>query len=243
MLTSAQALAPLSIAERKRRLVRDQLGEAALRLLASQGYEETTVEQIVAAAGVSRRTFFRYFKSKEDVVVESLSDLGAAVRAELAARPTQEGPEAAVRAAFGVAVEQLAHEPEKAMPLTRLMFDTPALHRRFLEHQSVLQEELAAVLAQREGLDAEEDLGPALVAGVALTAFQVAVEAWTRHGGSEDLSSLMDEAFARTSPGAAARRQGRGRTERGVDEGRRKGAERGADKGRAPGGSGAVGAD
>jgi AcrR family transcriptional regulator len=229
MLTSAQTLAPLSIAERKRRLVRDQLGEAALRLLASQGYEETTVEQIVAAAGVSRRTFFRYFKSKEDVVVESLSDLGAAVRAELAARPTQEGPEAAVRAAFGVAVEQLAHEPEKAMPLTRLMFDTPALHRRFLEHQSVLQEELAAVLAQREGLDTEEDLGPALVAGVALTAFQVAVEAWTRHGGSADLSSLMDEAFARTSPGAAARRRER--------------TERGADKGRAPGGSGVVGAD
>jgi AcrR family transcriptional regulator len=195
------------MAERKRRLVRDQLGEAALRLLARQGYEETTVDQIVAAAGVSRRTFFRYFKSKEDVVVESVSDLGAAIRAELAARPSREEPEAAVRAAFAVAADELAHEPEKSLPLTRLMFDTPALHRRFLEHQSVLQEELTALLAQREGLDAEQDLGPALVAGVALTAFQVAVEAWTRHGGNEDLNSLIDEAFARTRPGAAARRR------------------------------------
>ena len=195
------------MAERKRRLVRDQLGEAALRLLARQGYEETTVDQIVAAAGVSRRTFFRYFKSKEDVVVESVSDLGAAIRAELAARPSREGAEAAVRAAFAVAADELAHEPEKSLPLTRLMFDTPALHRRFLEHQSVLQEELTVLLAQREGLDAEQDLGPALVAGVALTAFQVAVEAWTRHGGNEDLNSLIDEAFERTSPGAAARRR------------------------------------
>ena len=211
MHTSAEALAPLSIAERKRRLVRDQLGEAALRLLARQGYEETTVDQIVAAAGVSRRTFFRYFKSKEDVVVESVSELGAAIRAELAARPAQESPELAVRAAFAVAAEELAHEPEKSLPLTRLLFATPALHRRLLEHQSVLQEELAVVLAQREGLDTEEDLGPALVAGVAVTAFQVALEAWTRHGGRDDLNSLIDEAFARTNPGAAA---GNGQGER-----------------------------
>ncbi|HEV2345011.1 MAG TPA: TetR family transcriptional regulator [Actinocrinis sp.] len=207
MHTSSEALAPLSMAERKRRLVRDQLGEVALHLVARQGYEETTVDQIVAAAGVSRRTFFRYFKSKEDIVVESVSDLGAAIRAELAARPTGEGPEAAVRAAFAVAAEQLTLEPEKALPLTRLMFDTPALHRRFLEHQSVLQEELAAELARREGLDVDEDLGPALVAGVALTAFQVAVEAWTRHNGDGDLNLLIDEAFSRTNPGAAARRR------------------------------------
>lgn len=206
MRISPEALAPLSMAERKRRLVRDQLGEVALRLVARQGYEETTVDQIVAAAGVSRRTFFRYFKSKEDVVVESVSDLGAAIRAELAARPSAEEPEAAVRAAFAAAAEQLTEDPEKALPLTRLMFDTPALHRRFLEHQSVLQEELAAELARREGLDAHEDLGPALVAGVALTAFQVAVVAWTRHNGADDLNLLIDEAFSRTNPGAATRR-------------------------------------
>ena len=207
MLTSAQALAPLSIAERKRRLVRDQLGEAALHLLARQGYEETTVDQIVAAAGVSRRTFFRYFKSKEDVVVESVNDMAASVRAELAARPPQESAEVAVRAAFAVAVEELAQKPEKTLPVTRLIFDTPALRRRFLENHSVLQEELAAVVAEREGIDAAQDLGPALVAGVALTAFQVALEAWVRHDGSGDLHALMDEAFARTSPGAAARRR------------------------------------
>jgi AcrR family transcriptional regulator len=206
MRTGPQVLAPLSIAERKRRLVRDQLGEAALRLLAGQGYEETTVEQIVAAAGVSRRTFFRYFKSKEDVVVESVTDMGEAILAELAARPTRESPEAAVRAAFAVAAEELTSEQAKSLPLTRLVFDTPALNRRFLEHQSVLQEELAAELARREGLDASEDLGPALVAGVALTAFKVAIEAWTRHDGDVDLNSLIDEAFTRTRPGTAAQR-------------------------------------
>ena len=207
MRTSPRVLEPLSLAERKRQLVRDQLGEAALRLLAGQGYEETTVDQIVAAAGVSRRTFFRYFQSKEDVIVESVADLGDAVRAELAARPAKESPQAAMRAALDVAIEQLAEEPAKSLPLVRLLFDTPALHRRFLERQSVLQQELADELARREGLDAADDLGPALVAGVAITAFQVAVASWTRHGGAENLGELIDEAFARTSPGAATRRR------------------------------------
>jgi len=110
MRTSSDVLLPLSLAERKRQLVRDQLGVAALHLLAGQGYEETTVEQIVAAAGVSRRTFFRYFKSKEDVIVESVGDLGSAIRAELAARPARESPQAAIRAALSVAVDELTAE-------------------------------------------------------------------------------------------------------------------------------------
>ncbi len=60
----------VSLAERKRQLVRDELTEAALKLLAFQGFEATTIDQMAAAAGLSRRTFFRYFQSKEDVIIE-----------------------------------------------------------------------------------------------------------------------------------------------------------------------------
>jgi AcrR family transcriptional regulator len=209
MHTDPEVLAPMNLAERKRQLVRDQLGEAAVRLLARQGYEETTVEQIVAAAGVSRRTFFRYFKSKEDVVVESVGHMSTAIRAALAARPERENPQAAMRAALSVAVDELTADPEKAVPLIRLLLETPALRRRYLERQSILQEEMAAVLARREGIDEgedREDLGPALVAGVAIAAFRVALDSWARHGGDGDLNALIDEAFARTSPGAAVRK-------------------------------------
>lgn len=213
MQTGPEVLAPMNLAERKRQLVRDQLGEAALRLLARQGYEETTVEQIVAAAGVSRRTFFRYFKSKEDVIVESVGDMGTAIRTALAARPERENPQSAVRAALSVAVDELTAESEKSVPVIRLLLETPALRRRYLERQSILQEEVAAVLARREGIDEREDrddLGPALVAGVAIAAFGVALDSWARHGGDGDLSALLDEAFARTSPGAAARKGNKG---------------------------------
>src|ERR1035437_5759799 len=68
----AQAIpsASASLKLRKQQVVRDALSAAAERLFLSQGFEETTVEQIALAAGVSRRTFFRYYKSKEDVMVD-----------------------------------------------------------------------------------------------------------------------------------------------------------------------------
>src|SRR5260221_13721428 len=89
--------AGVSLVERKRQLVRDELTEAALKLLAFQGFEATTIDQLAAAAGASRRTFFRYFQSKEDVIIEFLDDLGRQLRAALPAQPASERPALAVR--------------------------------------------------------------------------------------------------------------------------------------------------
>ncbi|MGE6735029.1 TetR family transcriptional regulator, partial [Streptomyces sp. NPDC059900] len=80
------------MAERKRQLVSSELTEAALQLLARKGFDAVTIDEIVTTAGVSRRTFFRYFASKEDVVVQFLADMGVGIHAELAARPEGEPP-------------------------------------------------------------------------------------------------------------------------------------------------------
>src|SRR5687767_6815234 len=90
------------MAERKRQLVAGELRDAALMLLATKGFDAVTVDDIVAVAGVSRRTFFRYFASKEDVVVRFIADMGAGVVAELAARPRDEPPSTALRHAVWV---------------------------------------------------------------------------------------------------------------------------------------------
>jgi AcrR family transcriptional regulator len=86
-----------SLADRKRQLVVDELTEAALQTLAIKGFDATTVDEIAVAAGVSRRTFFRYFASKEDVVVQLLASIGEVMCAELAARPAGETPAVALR--------------------------------------------------------------------------------------------------------------------------------------------------
>jgi AcrR family transcriptional regulator len=191
-----------TMADRKRQLVRDELSAAALRLLAYQGFEETTIDQIVAAAGVSRRTFFRYFKSKEDVIIEFLGDLGSWLRQELAARPPDEPAPVALRNAVRIFVE--AHpDPEKALRLARLIVGSPALRARFLERQVQWRSELAAELAARAGVDPEVDMRPALVAGIALTAFDTALTRWIAASGTEKFSDLVDQAFELVAPALA----------------------------------------
>ncbi|GAA4709198.1 acyl-CoA-like ligand-binding transcription factor [Phytohabitans rumicis] len=185
-----------SLAERKRQLVRDELAEAALRLLAYQGFEDTTIDQMVASAGVSQRTFFRYFGSKEDVVVHSLAETGAQLCAALAARPADEPPAAALRATVSVFIAHCREHPEKSLRLTKVVLDTPSLLGRYLERQAQWRHDLAAELGRRLGLDPARDLRPELAAGVALTAFDSALRRWAASDGATDLDAVTDEAFA-----------------------------------------------
>ncbi|WP_424883370.1 TetR family transcriptional regulator [Streptomyces sp. SLBN-8D4] len=188
------------MAERKRLLVRSELAEAAVKLLADQGFEETTVDQIVAAVGMSRRTFSRYFDSKEDVIVHMLAEAGVRLCAELNARPADEPPAVALRRALSVFTSMSVGNPAKMLRVSRLILDTPALLARFLERQSQWQAEMTGILALRAGLDPDVDLRPAVAAGVALTAFQAALRRWVDSDGSESLDDVVDQALALVGP-------------------------------------------
>ncbi|MGY0231534.1 TetR family transcriptional regulator [Longispora urticae] len=185
----------VNLGERKRQLVRDELSHAALRLLAHQGFEETTVDEITEAAGVSRRTFFRYFRSKEDVIIELLGDLGSAVSVHLAARPATEAPAPALRAALALVLDEISTHPEKSLGLTRIILGTPALRARYLTAQDQWRASLAAELGTRTGLDPTTDLRPVLAAGVALVALDVTLDRWAQLDGAHNLVELLDEAY------------------------------------------------
>ncbi|ACU70468.1 transcriptional regulator, TetR family [Catenulispora acidiphila DSM 44928] len=185
----------MSLAERKRQLVRDELAEAALRLLARQGFEETTVDDLAAAAGVSRRTFFRYFASKEDVVISSVVVVTEGIVAEVAARPADEPPAVAIREAVKtVTLEDFAENREKSVALIRHTQNIPALRARFAERQDLLRDDLAAVLARRAGRDtiAPRDQ---FAAGLGLLAFVGALQYWAASDGRADPAAVLDSAF------------------------------------------------
>lgn len=184
-----------NLAERKRQLVRDELSSAALKLLAYQGFDETTIDQIVSAAGVSRRTFFRYFKSKDDVIIEYLGDLGEQMRMEIAARPPTEKTVTTIRHGLSVFVDTFAAFPEKALPLARLTFCTPALRARYLERQQQWQEAMASELARRSDVDLTKDIRPRLFAAVAFGAFDVALARWVETDAADSLPTLVEEAI------------------------------------------------
>ncbi|GAA1952915.1 TetR family transcriptional regulator [Catenulispora subtropica] len=186
----------LTLAERKRQLVRDELGDAALRLLAKQGFEETTVDQLAAAAGVSRRTFFRYFASKEDVVISFLSLVGEQIVAEVEARPADEPPAIAIREAVkAITVEHFLENREKSVALIRHTQGVPALRARFAETQDLLRDDVAAALAHRAG-DAEPTPRQQFAAGLGLMAFAGALTHWAAGEGREDPAVVLDAAFA-----------------------------------------------
>src|SRR5260370_34672288 len=91
---------PVDIAERKRRAIRGELSEVALALLTDRTFESLTIDEIAAAAGVSRRTFFPYFTSKEDVVFAFLDQWAVRLAADIVARPADEDPVAAAQTSF-----------------------------------------------------------------------------------------------------------------------------------------------
>jgi AcrR family transcriptional regulator len=185
----------VSLIERKRQLVRDELAEAALHLVAFQGFEETTIDQMAAAAGVSRRTFFRYFQSKEDVIIEFLSDLGRKLSTALEARPVEEAPDLALRQALRVFTDKFCEHPEKSSRLTGVTVGTPALLARYLERQVAWKATMTTELARRMGRDPATDLQPAVLVAVAFAAFDTALMHWAEDP-TKDLNALVERCFA-----------------------------------------------
>lgn len=189
-----------TLAQRKLQLVSDELTEAALQLLARKGFDLVTVDEIVAAAGVSKRTFFRHFASKEDVVIRFLAGMGPDIRTELASRPSEEQPSVALRHAVWVPIASCAGHSERTLRVIQLIMDTPALRARFLERQAQWRNDVTTTLAHRLGLDPGNDLYPELATGMVFNAFDAVLQRWSASGGAEDLAKLTDRAFAVISP-------------------------------------------
>jgi AcrR family transcriptional regulator len=190
----------VGLRERKKQRTRDALIDAALDLFLTRGYEATTVDQIAAEVEVSPRTFFRYFASKEDVVVRFLTGMGTEMRAALASRPLGERPSASLRHTVWVSMAACADHGDRALRVVQLILRTPALRARFLERQDQWRDDLAAELAQRLGIDSGTHLYPQLAAGMALTAFDAVLQRWSGSEGAEDPADLTDRAFATIAP-------------------------------------------
>src|SRR5262245_14797061 len=144
-----------SLRERKKQKTRWLIQEHALRLFQEQGYEQTTVDQIAAAAEISPSTFFRYFKTKEDVVIEDEYD--PLLLRLLEAEPPGEPPLRALRKVLRVAFAQMpAEELAKVYQRTELMLQVPALRMRMLDSFTTSLDLFAKVVADHTGRDAGE---------------------------------------------------------------------------------------
>jgi AcrR family transcriptional regulator len=141
--------------ERKKARTHEAIQEAALRLFRTQGYEATTVEQIAEAAEVSPSTFFRYFPTKEDVVIHDALDplMFAAFEQQPAELSPIQAMRASMAAVFGsLSPDQVALERERA----ELILSVPELRARMLDDLAATIRGFAEALAARVGRSADE---------------------------------------------------------------------------------------
>jgi mycofactocin system transcriptional regulator len=169
---------------------RGELELVALELFAERGFDQTTVDDVADAAGIGRRTFFRYFASKNDVVWGDFDGALDALRASLAAVPTyvplMDGLREAVKA-FNQLPE--GAEPQHRVRMT-MVLHTPALQAhstlRYAGWRAVIAEHVAA----RTGAQ-PDDFGPRLLAHQVLASSVAAYEQWLANPGS-DLQALLE---------------------------------------------------
>ncbi len=187
--------APEKLKARKQQVVREALSAAAAELFRARGFEAVTVEEIATTAGVSRRTFFRYYESKEDVMVERFDRDGERLLAELAARPLAEPPLLAIRNALIPAIEYGLQDSELVREATRLLRETSTLRRALMEHRNRLEERIAALMIQRLGTTSEDNT-PMLLAFLTRALNDTAFNAWYDHE-TDDIAGLVDDLISR----------------------------------------------
>ena len=198
--------------ERKKRQTRDALLRAALALFERQGYEHTAVREITDAVDVSERTFFRYFASKEDLVISFIRERTEVFLRFLAARPAAEQPLTAIRQAFHESLAEQASSPgddgekiETYLSVIRLIEATPALLAANLRFLHDHEDEIVGVLAARENVDPATDRRPRLLAAMFGAIGFLASREWREQGspGPEAMAACFDAYADQLTPALA----------------------------------------
>ena len=185
--------AALGLRARKRQQTRERLTRAAMALFLERGFEATTLDDIAAAADISRRSFFHHFASKEDVVFTWQEELSAALVAAVAARPATESMLTAAENAISAMVRQV--DANEAIAMSCLKRDNPALRARDQVKYEKLERALAEALGKRAGVKAER-VQARLVAMIATGAMRVGEEIWTSEGAHEKPETSVKRIFA-----------------------------------------------
>ncbi|RMN52913.1 TetR family transcriptional regulator [Pseudomonas amygdali pv. hibisci] len=185
-----------SLRERHKESTRRELSNLGFELFLKQGFTHTTIEQIVEPLGVARRTFFRYFKTKEDLIFLWHDEKTVELVDELKRRPSHERPLDAVRQTLATTLLRYDANPDMAFALVRLLKETPALLAKECEKRMERELSLAAALVERESEAGLSMLKARIIVGAMTSAWTAAIDEWYATGGKQDLRPIMAKAFS-----------------------------------------------
>jgi AcrR family transcriptional regulator len=185
--------------QRRRDRTRNALATAALELFRSQGYDATTVEQIADAAGVSPRTFFHHFASKEEVLFGGHEQRRRDVISTLERRLETTSVWEATCGAIMTVVDAFETDPAFFRERARLYAREPGLRAAVLSINDKLVNDIAEVVAAKLG-HRPGDLTPRLIASVANGAMRAAIDSWVSSRAGTDLRAMAIEALRIARP-------------------------------------------
>ncbi|MCK8435401.1 TetR family transcriptional regulator [Streptomyces sp. D2-8] len=189
-----EAARHLGLRERKKIKTRIAIRDATYALIKEQGYETTTVEQIAERAEVSPSTVFRYFPTKEDIVLTDEYDplVEELLRARPRDEPVLESLRWSIRQGMTMALAETADSEQDEMILRiRLMVEVPVLRARMMESMSVTGRLLCRALAERTGRD-QDELEVRVYAMGLMGALLEAMIYWVERDFRDDLPELVD---------------------------------------------------
>lgn len=184
--------------ERKKEATTERLREVALALVAERGFDAVSIDDIAAAADVSKTTFYRYFETKEDVLLGKSSDNLEILRESLEECPPEVPAVEAARHAFHRLAETYQADRAEWVVVDRLTRDTPSLAARSLTHQARWEEVIRDDVDRRDPTG--DSFGRWLLASQIIGAVRGAVGWWLAEGAERELVDLVDEALAALPP-------------------------------------------
>jgi AcrR family transcriptional regulator len=195
LATEPPAEPATGLAARKKERTRRQLAEAAAQLFYQRGYDATTIDEIVAAVDVSPRTFFRYFPTKEDLVVALGQTSMSSFCDALAERPADEALLTSVQRAIENSLALPWQDTTRVRSFLALLRDTPVLRARWLEESDHNRGLLATAIAART------DGNPAgtrnlLIAGAIILAMNTALQVWADQDVEDEIAVFVYRALA-----------------------------------------------
>lgn len=196
---------PLS--SRRRELLRDEIARVAIELFAERGFETVTVDDIAAAAGTSQRTFFRYFATKDEIVLDYERRLRVRLAEAVAARPADEDAVTALRESFKQTARVAPADRGRVLQHARILRESPGLRMRANGERFAEDAELTTLIAARLGAPVSDLSVRVIVTAVTAVAIQE-FWAWVDDGGGhEDPAERMAAALALIEQGLGSLRK------------------------------------
>ncbi|MEE8662646.1 MAG: TetR family transcriptional regulator [Acetobacter sp.] len=190
------AMRGLGIREKNRQETQARLIVAAMRLLSERGYESVTVDDIAGDAGVSRRTLFRYFPGKDEIVLAWTQGMTGVLAETIRATPSSIDAREAMIRSFEAVIPRMASSRREAFAFVSLIEKTPALLPVSLRKYAQWEDSLAEALQLRlEGTEEERRLGSRVMARSGIAAFRTALDEWLTLRGRPVLDDVLRRTF------------------------------------------------